>query len=93
MCGPQMFGIGHVADKVGETVAVLASAVGAVVHLHVVDDDQVEQQAVDLEVFEGTQQLFGESGALGTVDLQQQDGEVATDAETPQVALRHGVLL
>ena len=90
---PQVLGVGHVADEVGETVAVLASTVGAVVHLHVVDDDQVEQQAVDLEVFEGTQQLFGESGALGTVDFQQQDGEVATDAETPQVALRHGVLL
>ncbi len=90
---PQVLGVGHVADEVGETVAVLASTVGAVVHLHVVDDDQVEQQAVDLEVFEGTQQLFGETGALGTVDFQQQDGEVATDAETPQVALRHGVLL
>ena len=47
---------------------------------------------MNLEVFEGPKHLFGKAGTVYAVDLQQQDGEVATDSETPQVALRKGVL-
>ena len=38
---------------------------------------------MDLEVFEGTEQLLGKARTVGTVYFEQQDGKVATDSETP----------
>ena len=45
-----------------------------------------------LVVFEGAEHLLGETRLVDVVDLHEEDGVVAADAEVPQVALRELVL-
>ena len=76
---PEMLGVGHIADEMGEAVVLFT--------LSVIDNDQVENHSMHLVVFEGPQHLFGEARLGHAVYFHQHDGVVATDAEAPQVAL------
>ncbi len=84
MCGPEVLGVGHIADKVRQAFAF--AFVG------VVDEDEVELQAVNLEILEGAEHFLCVARFFHTVNLDKQDGEVAAYAETPEAALREGVL-
>ena len=81
--GPKVFGVGHAQDEVGQGVALLVGGI--------VDEDEVEQQPVDLVVFESAEEFLGESRTLHGVYFEEDDGQVAADAEAPEAALREGV--
>ena len=84
MRGPKVLGVGHAVDEVCQGLALAGRGV--------VDDDEVQQQAVDLVVFEGAQHLLGEARTVQIVHFEEEDGQVAADAEAPQSALRQRVL-
>ena len=76
---PQVFRVGHAEDEMLEPLPFALRGV--------VDDDEVEHQAVHLEIFESPEQLLGKARTLHAVDFQQQYGKISADAETPQPAL------
>ena len=84
VCGPEVFGVGDVADEVGEAFALFAFLV--------IDEHHVEQQSVYFLVFVRAQDFFGVARLFDASYFHQQDGYVARDAETPQCGLRKSVL-
>ena len=82
--GPEVLCVGHTVDEVRQALTLALRGV--------VDEDEVEQQTVHLVVLEGAQHLLGVAAVLHAAYLHEEDGDVAADAETPQAALREGVL-
>ena len=81
--GPEVLCVGHTPNEEQEALAFVLRSV--------IDEDEVENETMGFVVFEGAEHFFGETGALETVDLHEDDGMVAADAEAPEAALGEGV--